>query len=63
MRLKSAFVVLVVMSLMLSCATATSSGCEWVKKIYPHSTDISLMSTQLMQDLLAHNIKVDEFCR
>ncbi len=60
MLLMSASGVLLTLSL-TGCSTAPSADCAWVKRIITNSDDVLTRPTK--EQITAHNLKVQQFCR
>jgi len=48
------------MSLLIGCVSP-SDGCAWVEKITVQEDDVLARAT--MEQIVAHNMAVEEFCR
>lgn len=63
MTLRSLILAAIATASVSGCAsTAATSGCEWVRPIRPTAEDVSAMSDNLVNQLLAHNLAGAEIC-
>lgn len=63
MRLTTKYAIAALALFVSGCATTSVSECSWAKLIRPTSGDVEVISEDLAEQLLSHNLKYEEFCK